>query len=152
MSLVLGKTISSTGKTSDVRYITLLYEGSHEGMDGIAHHACTRQRRDLRPTGHGPRIPIQLPLAGHGHVSTLDHTLNGLKTRHKSTPKGPQRHVDRSMTMDSASSSAMEPISATILASQMRRTRTDRSCRSRDTISGHMSDHEEAHGGWRRMG
>ena len=27
-----------------------------------------------------------------------------------------------------------------------------RTCRSRDTISSHVSDHEEAYGGWRRMG
>ena len=38
MYLMLSKTISSTGKTSDVRYIALSYEGSHESADGIAQH------------------------------------------------------------------------------------------------------------------
>ena len=56
------------------------------------------------------------------------------------------------MTLKFVSSSATELTSAAILASLKPRTRTDRSFRSRDTISGHMSEHEEAHGGWRRTG
>ena len=61
MSLMLGKTISSTGKTSDVRCIALSYEGSHEGMDGIAHHARSGSPFNLRPTGHVVGVWIQLP-------------------------------------------------------------------------------------------
>ena len=51
MSLMLSKTISSTGKTSDVRYITLSYEGSHEGMDGIAYHERIRSPIKVRSSG-----------------------------------------------------------------------------------------------------
>ena len=61
MSLMLSKTISSTGKTSDVRYIALSYEGSHEGMDGIAHCASARLPINLKPTGHVVGVWIQLP-------------------------------------------------------------------------------------------
>ena len=67
-------------------------------------------------------------------------------------PRGPQRHADRSMNLECLSSSPTEPTSGVILASRKRRTRPDRSCRSRETISGHIGDHEEAHGGWRRTG
>ena len=82
----------------------------------------------------------------------MNYSLNVLATCTKSTPRDPRRHVDHSMTLEFVSSLAMEPTSAAILASQKPRTRTDRSFRSRDTISGHMSEHEEAHGGWRRIG
>ena len=61
MSLMLGKTISQTGKTSNVRYITLSYEGSHEGMDGIAQHVRARPPLDLRPTGRAEGIQMRLP-------------------------------------------------------------------------------------------
>ena len=57
MSLMLGKTISSTGKTSYVRYIALSYEGSHEGMDGIAHYVRARFPINSKPTGHAARMP-----------------------------------------------------------------------------------------------
>ena len=152
MSLMLGKKISWTGKTSDVRYITLLYEGSHEGMDGIAHYVRARSPINLRLRGRAAGMPMRLPLAAQGRASTLKHTLSALQTSHKSTLSGPQRHVDHSMTLEFVSSSATELTSAAILASPKRKTRADRSFRSRDTISGHMSDHEEAHGGWRRTG
>ena len=82
----------------------------------------------------------------------MDHILIVLQTSLESTLRGPQRHEDRSTSMEFMSSSTMEPTNVAILTGQKRRTRTDRSCRSRDTISGHMSDHEEAHGGWRRTG
>ena len=55
MSLMLGKTISQTGKTSDVRYITLSDKGSHEGMDGIAHCAMPRPQINLKPSGLAAR-------------------------------------------------------------------------------------------------
>ena len=121
-------------------------------MDGIAHHVRARSPINLGPTHHASGIQNQLPLVGKGHISTFDHTLSILQTSYNSTLRGPQRHVDRSMKLEYVSSSATEPTSVAILAGQKRRTRTDRSCRSRDTISGHMSDHEEAHGGWRRTG
>ena len=60
MSLMLGKTISSTGKTSDVRYIALSYEGSHEGADGIAHHMLACSPLNLRSTGHAARMLTRL--------------------------------------------------------------------------------------------
>ena len=82
----------------------------------------------------------------------MNYAFSVRQTSDKSTLRGPRRHMDRSMSMESVSFSATEPTSVAILAGQKRRTRTDRSCRSRDTISGHMSDHEEAHGGWRRTG
>ena len=50
MSLMLSKTIASTGKTSDVRYITLSYEGSHEVRTaslGICVHGKDDQRDQL---------------------------------------------------------------------------------------------------------
>ena len=50
MSLMLGKNISSTCKIRYVRYIALLYEGSLQGTDGIAHHMCSRPLFNLRPT------------------------------------------------------------------------------------------------------
>ena len=75
-------------------------------------------------------------------MSTLNYALNVRQTSYKSTPKGPQRHVDRSMTLESLSSSATEPTSGTMLAGQKQRTRIDRTCRLRDTISGQLSDHE----------
>ena len=56
MSLMLGKTISQTGKTSDVRYITLSYEGSHKGMDGIAHHVRSRSPINFKSSGRALRI------------------------------------------------------------------------------------------------
>ena len=93
---------------------------------------------------------MRLPLAGKGHASTLDHILIVLQTSLESTPRGPQRHVDRSMALESLSSSASELMSGPKLASLKQRTRSHRSFRSRDTISGHIRDHDEAHGGWRR--
>ena len=60
MSLMLGKTISSTGKTSDVRYIALSYEGSHEGADGIDHHMLACSPLNLRSTGHAARMLTRL--------------------------------------------------------------------------------------------
>ena len=86
MSLMLGKTISQTGKTSNVRYISLSYEGSHEGMDGIAHRVRVRPPFNLRSTRHAARMPARLPWAGSGHCSTLNHSLNVLETCTKSTP------------------------------------------------------------------
>ena len=60
MYLMLSKTISSTGKTSDVRYIALSYEGSHEGADGIAHHMLACSPLNLRSTGHAARMLTRL--------------------------------------------------------------------------------------------
>ena len=97
-------------------------------------------------------MPARLPWAGSGHSSTLNHSFSALPTSDKSTLRGPQRHEDRSTSMEFMSFSATEPTSVAILAGQKRRTRTDRSFRSRDTISGHVSDHEEAYGGWRHTG
>ena len=85
MSLMLGKTISSTGKTSDVRYIALSYEGSHEGADGIAQHMRARPPFNLRPRERAAGMPMRLPLAAQGRASTLKHTLSALQTSHKST-------------------------------------------------------------------
>ena len=79
---------------------------------------------------------MRLPWAREAHVSTLNDALSVRQTSYKSPPRGPQRHVDRSMTLESLSSSATEPTSGPILASQKQRTRTDRTCQSRDTISG----------------
>ena len=58
---MLGKTISQTGKTSDVRYITLSYEGPHEGMDAIAQHVRSRPPLDLRPTERAAGTRMRLP-------------------------------------------------------------------------------------------
>ena len=60
MYLMLSKTISSTGKTSDVRYIALSYMGSHEGADGIAHHMLACSPLNLRSTGHAARMLTRL--------------------------------------------------------------------------------------------
>ena len=147
MSLMLGKNISSTCKIRYVRYITLSYQGSSWGAHGIVHRACTRQRRDLRLTGHGPRMPIQLPLAGDGHVSTLDYTLNVPETRHKSMLRALQRYVDRTTSIKSLGSSATEPTSGPKLVTLKQETSSGRSFRSRDTTHSHMSGHEDAHGG-----
>ena len=73
MSLVLGKTISSTGKTSDVRYIRLSYEGALRGVHAVGRspRACTTTIQldtnrtcgwgmDPAPTGReGPRLDVQ---------------------------------------------------------------------------------------------
>ena len=135
-----------------VRYIALSHEGSHEGMDGIACHARSGSPFILKPTCRAQSVQIWLLWAAEAHLSTLKHAFSALPISDKSTLRGPQRHEDRSTSMEFMSSSTMEPTSVVILADQKRRTRADRRCRSRDTISGHMSDHEEAHGGWRRTG
>mgnify|MGYP007045320926 CR=1 FL=1 len=59
-----------------VRYITLSYEGSHEGMDGIAHCVCARPPINLRSTGRPAGTRMRLPRAGLGQVSTLKHSLS----------------------------------------------------------------------------
>ena len=61
MSLMLGKNISSTCKNRYVRYIALSYEGSHEGMDGIAHHVRARPLFNLKPTDRAEGMWTQLP-------------------------------------------------------------------------------------------
>ena len=93
---------------------------------------------------------MRLIFAGKGRALTLDHIFIVFQTSLESTPRGRQRHVDRSMALESLSSSAIEPISGPKVASLKQRTRSHRSFRSRDSISGHIKDHEEAHGGWRR--
>ena len=86
---MLGKTISQSGKTSDVRYITLSYEGSQRGMDGIAHHARSGSPINLRPTGRAAGIPTRLPWAGQAYVSTLNYAFSVRQTSDKSTLERP---------------------------------------------------------------
>ena len=78
--------------------------------------------------------------------------LSVVRTSRKSTPRGPQRRVDHSMSFESVSSSATELVSASELADPKRRTRPDRSCGARDTISGLLGAYGDAHGGWGHMG
>ena len=92
------------------------------------------------------------PCAGEARASTLKHALSTLRTSHKPTPIGPRRHVDHSMTLESVSSSATEPTSGPILAGPKQRTRADRTCRSRDTISVQLGAYGDARGGWRHVG
>ena len=87
-------------------------------MDGIAHHARSGSPINLRPTGRAVGIPIRLPWAEQAYVSTLDYAFSVRQTSYESTPRGPQRHVDRSMTLESVSSLTTEPTSGTTLASQ----------------------------------
>ena len=82
----------------------------------------------------------------------MKHALSVLQTSHKSTPRGPHRRVDHSMTLESLSFSATEPTSGSIVASPKQRTRADRTCRSRDTISVQLGAYGDAHGGWRHVG
>ena len=56
------------------------------------------------------------------------------------------------MTLESLSFSATEPTSGPIVASPKQRTRADRTCRSRDTISVQLGAYGDAHGGWRHVG
>ena len=65
---------------------------------------------------------------------------------------GPQRLVDRFMTLESVSSSATEPTTGPIVAGPKQRTRADRACQSRDTISVQLGAYGDAHGGWRHVG
>ena len=90
--------------------------------------------------------------AGEAHVSTLEHTFSALQTSLKPGPRGPHRRVDHSMTLESLSFSATEPTSGPIVASPKQRTRADRTCRSRDTISVQLGAYGDAHGGWRHVG
>ena len=152
MSLMLGKNISSTCKIRYVRYIVLSCKGSLRGADGMTHHVHARPPINLRLTGRAAHMPIQFPLAGQGHVSTLDHRLSVIERCMKSTLTGPQRRANHSTTLEYLSSSATEAISGPKLVSTKQRTRAERSCRSRDTTFGHMSGHEDTHGGWRRTG
>ena len=87
MCLMLRKNISSTCKIRYVRYMALsyMYEGSHEGADGIAQHMRARPPFNLRSTRHSARMPARLSWAGSGHSSTLNHSLNVLETCTKST-------------------------------------------------------------------
>ena len=152
MSLMLGKNICSTCKIRYVRCIVLSCKGSLRGADGMTHHVHARPPINLRITGHAARIPNQLPWTGHGHFSKLNHPFSMLETSRKSTPRSPSTHVDRLVRMEFVSFLAMVLVSRTKLASPTQRTRAERSCQSRDTTFVTVSIHEEAHGGWRRMG
>ena len=90
--------------------------------------------------------------AGEARASTLKHALSALQTSRKPGPRGPHRRVDHSMTLESLSFSATEPTSGPIVASPKQRTRADRTCRSRDTISVQLGAYGDAHGGWRHVG
>ena len=92
------------------------------------------------------------PWTGEARASTLKHVESALQTRLKSMPAGPRRHVNRSMTLESVSSSATEPTTGPIVASPKQRTRADRACQSRDTISVQLGAYGDAHGGWRHVG
>ena len=137
MSLMLSKTISSTGKTSDVRYIVLSYEGSHEGADGIAHHVSTCSPLNLRPSGPVVHAQMRPPWAAHGHVATLSHATRVLQTRYharyKSSPQCQPRHANCIASLESPCFYATEPLNRPKAAARTRRRRADRSCRARDT-------------------
>ena len=91
--------------------------------------------------------------AGYAHVSTLKHVLNIRPDKHQIDAERPtDTHVDHVVSMEFMTSLATGIVSRAKLASPKRKTRAGRSCRSRDTISVHVSDHEEAHGGWRHTG
>ena len=152
MSLVLGKTISSTGKTSDVRYIRLSYEGSLRGVHAVAHHVLARPPFNLTLTGHADGVWIQLPQAGKGHVSTFSHSMSGLQTSSKSMLRGPSAHVNRSSMLKPVSSLTTVPASRPSPTTPTRRTRANRTCRARAAAVGHLRSHEEAYGGWRHTG
>ena len=152
MSLMLGKTISSTCKTSDVRYIALSHEGSLRGVHAVAHHVLARPPFNLTLTGHADGAWIQLPQAGKGHVSTFSHSMSGLQTSSKSMLRGPSAHVNRSSMLKPVSSLTTVPASRPSPTTPTRRTRANRSCRARAAAVGHLSNHEEAYGGWRHTG
>ena len=99
MCLMLGKTISSTGKTSDVRYITLSYEGSHEDIQEtpVPRLACVfrlllkdchrhsllrrlpvHSEARVRQRGHTRLAGVGSLGSGRGHRLRLTHTLCGL--------------------------------------------------------------------------
>ena len=117
MSLMLGKNISSTCKIRYVRYIALSYEGSHEGMDGIAHCVRARPPFNLSSTRHAARMPARLPWAGGGHSSTLNHSLNVLQTSSKSTLRGPPTRVDDFVSTEFVSFLTMGVVNRAKLAS-----------------------------------
>ena len=83
--------------------------------------------------------------AGEAHVLTLNHMLSALRTSRKSALRGPRRRVDNSTTLEFVSFSATEPISRPKLVNPMQRTRVDRRCRSRETISGLLGAYRDAH-------
>ena len=72
---MLGKTISQTGKTSDVRYITLSDKGSHEGMDGNVRHVHERPNREVPLDRSIDYDQFQLPQVGFELYSTSDRML-----------------------------------------------------------------------------
>ena len=111
MYLMLSKTISSTGKTSDVRYIVLSYEGSHEGADGIAHHVPARSLLNLKPSDPVVLAQMRPRWAAHGHAAAFSDATRALQSRCKSTPWSQPRHANRVVSVDSDGSSATRPAS-----------------------------------------
>ena len=152
MYLMLSKTISSTGKTSDVRYIVLSYEGSHEGADGIAHHVPARSLLNLKPSDPVVLAQMRPPWAAHGHAAAFSDATRALQSRYKSTPWSQPRRANRIPTLEYPSFSATDPLGRPKAAAQTRRRRPGRSFRVRDTTFVQVSAHEEAHGDRRHTG
>ena len=118
---MLSKTISSTGKTSDVRYIVLSYEGSHEGADGIAHHVPARSLLNLKPSDPVVLAQMRPRWAAHGHAAAFSDATRALQTRCKSALWSQPRHANRIASLESPSFSATDPINRPKATAQMRR-------------------------------
>ena len=127
--------------TRRVRYIAPSYGGSIRGTHGNAHHVPARSPLNLRPSDPAVHAQMRPPWAAHITGATLIDATRALQTRYKSALWSQPRHAKCIAIFETPSFSASEPIHRPKSAARMRRTRPDRSFRSRDTISGHISDH-----------